>query len=46
MPIPTPKGNEDKKQFMARCMADPIMIKEYKNTDQRLAICAVQFRKK
>jgi hypothetical protein len=46
MPIPTPKRNEDRKQFMARCMADPIMIKEYKNTDQRLAICAVQFKKK
>lgn len=46
MPIPTPKRNEDRKQFMARCMANPIMIKEYKNTDQRLAICAVQFKKK
>lgn len=46
MPIPTPKRNEDRKQFMARCMADPIMIKEYKNTDQRLAVCAVQFKKK
>lgn len=46
MPLPTPKRNEDRKQFMSRCMSDPIMIKEYKNTDQRLAICATQFRKK
>ena len=24
----------------------PTMIKEYPNTDQRLAVCAVQYRKK
>lgn len=46
MPLPIPKINEDRKKFIARCMADPIMIREYKNTDQRLAVCAVQFRKK
>lgn len=46
MPIPTPKINENRKEFMTRCMANPIMIKEYKNTEQRLAVCAVQFREK
>ena len=46
MPIPTPKRNENRKEFMTRCMANPIMIKEYKNTEQRLAVCAVKFREK
>ena len=46
MPLPKPNKGEDRKSFMSRCMADTIMIKEYKNTDQRLAICSVQFRKK
>lgn len=46
MPLPKPNKGENRKDFMSRCIADPIMIKEYKNTDQRLAICSVQFRKK
>jgi hypothetical protein len=44
MPIPKPKKNEKRNEFMQRCMADPVMIREYKNTDQRLAICAKEFR--
>ena len=46
MPLPTPNKGEDRKSFMARCMGNPTMIKEYPNTDQRLAVCAVQYRKK
>ena len=46
MPIPTPKPTEDRKEFISRCLADPVMVKEYPNKDQRLAICAVQYRKK
>lgn len=46
MPLPIPKRNESRKDFITRCMGDPIMVREYKNTDQRLAICSVQFRKK
>ena len=45
MPLPTPNTGEDRKDFMARCMGNPTMIKEYPNTDQRLAVCAVQYRK-
>ena len=44
MPIPKPKKNEDRNDFIQRCMIDPVMIKEFKNTDQRLAICAKVFR--
>ena len=45
MPIPTPKPNEDKQKFTARCMGDETMKKDYKNTQQRLAICLGQTRK-
>ena len=31
MPLPTPKPREDRKDFMARCMGNPTMIKEYPN---------------
>ena len=27
-----------------RCITDPTMVKEFKNTDQRLAICAKVYR--
>lgn len=45
MPIPTKKPNESKKGFIQRCMLDPVMIKEYKNLDQRSAICYKQLEK-
>jgi len=45
MPIPKPQKNEKQKDFMMRCMTDPIMRKEYKNTDQRLAVCITQYNK-
>ncbi len=44
MPIPTPKKNEERNDFIHRCMVDPVMIKEFKNTDQRLAICSKVYR--
>jgi len=44
MPLTTPKKNESNKEFILRCMSDDIMVKEYPNVDQRLAICAIQWR--
>ncbi len=44
MAIPKPKKNEKSKDYIQRCMTDPTMIKEYKNTNQRLAICAKVYR--
>lgn len=44
MPIPTPKKNEKRNEFIQRCITDPVMVKEFKNTDQRLAICAKVYR--
>lgn len=39
MPIPTPHTNEDKSQFMGRCMSDPVMTSEHPTTEQRTAVC-------
>lgn len=44
MPIPKPKKNEKRNDFIQRCMIDPVMLKEFKNADQRLAICSKVYR--
>ena len=46
MPIPSRKDNEDKQKFVSRCMSDEVMKKDYPNTQQRVAICLGQTRKK
>jgi|TARA_R110000744_G_scaffold4455_1_gene16084 hypothetical protein len=38
MPLPK-KENEDKNEFMSRCMDDETMNKEYPDGKQRLAVC-------
>lgn len=45
MPIPTPNTNEEKKDFIQRCMSDDTMVSEYENTDQRLAVCSTTYEK-
>lgn len=42
MPIPKPEYSENQRKFIQRCLVDDIMVKEYPNVDQRLAVCAVQ----
>jgi hypothetical protein len=39
MPIPSKNKDEDKNAFMSRCMSDPTMKSEYKDSGQRTAIC-------
>lgn len=39
MPIPTRKNNENKNDFVSRCMADEVMKKEYPDTKQRASVC-------
>lgn len=39
MPTPSRENNEDKNKFMSRCMSNETMKTEYKNIDQRTAIC-------
>ena len=45
MPLTKKRPGEKRKDFMMRCMTDHIMRKEYKNTDQRLAVCITQYNK-
>jgi len=46
MPIPEKKPNEDRQKFIGRCMSNETMKKDYPNTQQRVAICLGQTRKK
>lgn len=39
MPIPEPQGKEKKSKFMARCISDPVMRKEFPDINQRIAVC-------
>ena len=46
MPLPKPKSDEQREEFIRRCMGDSVMKSEYLNNAQRLAICAAQWRNK
>ena len=52
MPLPKPRKGEKEKDFISRCMSDPVMKKEYpkragqKKAEQRLAVCYRQWRGK
>tara|TARA_R100001163_G_C4905486_1_gene92137 strand:+ start:20 stop:193 length:174 start_codon:yes stop_codon:yes gene_type:complete len=46
MPLPKPKANESRKDYMQRCMNDKVMIDEYRNANQRIAVCSSIFEKK
>ena len=45
MPIPTPLPKEQQGEFIQRCMMDDVMVREYKDTDQRYAVCREQLEK-
>ena len=42
MPIPQKRKDEDRTKFIARCMGDKVMKKDYPENDQRIAICLDQ----
>lgn len=46
MPLPKPKANESRKDYMQRCINDKVMIDEYRNANQRIAVCSSIFEKK
>ena len=46
MPIPKPTPTETEKEFLQRCMANPTMVAEYKNTDQRYTVCRSKYYNK
>lgn len=39
MPIPSRRDDEDRQQFVSRCMSDNKMKEEYKDSQQRVAVC-------
>jgi hypothetical protein len=45
MPIPSRNKDEDRQKFIARCMGDEVMKKDYTDTKQRIAICLGQIKK-
>jgi len=45
MPLPKRTLTETREKFMERCMSDKVMVKEFPDKAQRLAVCAVQWRK-
>ena len=46
MPIPVPKKDEDNNIFVARCMGNETMKKDYPDNGQRVAICLGQTKRK
>lgn len=46
MPIPKPNQDEKSKDFVARCMGDEAMKKDYPNNNQRVAVCLGQTKQK
>lgn len=45
MPIPNKQDQEKKQDFVARCMSDETMKKEYPSSQQRVAVCLGQVSK-
>jgi hypothetical protein len=45
MPLPTPKSNESRSEFVSRCMGDQEIRSKFGSRDQRLAVCISQFGK-
>lgn len=46
MPLPTPKPDEARGDFIARCMANPTARRDFPREDQRSAVCFRQWREK
>jgi len=46
MPIPSPDKGDSKKKFLERCMANPTMNKEFKDSSQRYAVCQTKWKEK
>ena len=46
MPLPKKNPNEEKNEFLTRCVHDHTMVKEYPNPMQRVAVCIKQWEKK
>ena len=45
LPIPKPRSDESRDDFIQRCMDDDTMLDEYSDVDQRLAVCLSNLEK-
>jgi len=45
MPLPTPNKDEEKRDFINRCLSDTIAKAEFPDAMQRLAVCNTQWQK-
>lgn len=45
MPLPTPKDNESKNEFISRCISELTHMDEFKSKAQRIAVCYTQWDK-
>ena len=45
MPLPSPKGKQDKGNFINNCMGSDSMKKEFPDQKQRAAVCYSKWRK-
>jgi len=43
MPLPSPRSGENQADFTKRCMGDAILISEFPEEDQRLAVCSSRY---
>ena len=46
MPIPKPEDNENTQKFVSRCMSNETMKKDYPDSQQRIAVCLSQTKKR
>lgn len=46
MPLIKPKDGEEKKDWMDRCLANPVMNDEYPDSKQRYAVCSSIWKNK
>ena len=46
MPLPTPRPEEERPEFMDRCMGNDEMVSEYPEPAQRAAVCNSQWERR
>jgi len=46
MPLPTPNEEENKEEFMNRCMSDDKMNEEFEDKGQRYSVCETRWEEK
>lgn len=44
MPLPSPKGGKNRKDFISECMSNGTMNKEFPDTKQRVAVCNAKWK--